>query len=465
MTDTTVRLPHLDLTVPVPAGWQVVTPAEDPGRPSQQGAAAHETVVLAPLHWSDEDGFEPTLTVVGTPVDPPPSGHRAGRDALALAQREEGGHVVGYDVWPSGRRLTWLTQAQGSPVVVQQWVLVRATGVVTLTAAVDVAHWTELAGLVDDVARGLVWTDEPAPEPDRPARGAPGSGDEPRRDTDLAALGVDVEDLSRVSTRQRFRPVGATLDREGLVALLGAEQAPGARPPAKAPRDLVKARLSTAEGPTQEGMRLRAIVQEADRVVEAEGVIGPLRLRFSLYGRGAEAVVLCSDGVSQWVGRPPRGRALSATSARAHVVQTPTAHALQLLVSWLGIGPGWPLAADPQQVPEELVVQRVHDRGTPPPPNADARLTQVWARVGALWTVTAHDLRTRGSSSLAAVDAHDRGAYRLTPAGDGLVSVEALPGPTALTHLARMVLGPLEGADGADRALGTDGGDGADHPG
>lgn len=190
-------------------------------------------------------------------------------------------------------------------------------------------------------------------------------------------------------------------------------------------------------------MRLRTVVQEADRVVEAEGVIGPLRLRLSLYGRGAEAVVLCSDGVSQWVGRPPRGRALSTTSARSHVIELPTAQAVQVLVSWLGIGPGWPLETDPQQLPEELVRQRVHDRGTPAPPGADARLKQVWARVGALWTVTAHDLRTRGSSSLTAVDAYDRGTYRLTPAGDGLVTMEALPGPLLLAHLARMVLHPI----------------------
>lgn len=449
MTGTTLDLPDLDLTVPVPSGWQVVTPTQghDPAS-ADVGGAARQTVVLTPHDWSPEDGFEPTLTLTATPADPPPSPHRAGMDALALAEREDGAHIVGYDRWPSGRRLTWLTRAQGRPVVVQQWVLTRATRVVTLTAAVDVTRWVEIATLLDDVAHGLTWTDEPAPEQAEQRRpGLLGAGGEPRRDADLATLDVDAEDLSRISARQRFRPPGTAVDREGLVALLGAEPVPGAPPPATVPRDLVRAGLATRDGPTQEGLRLRTIAQEADRVVDAEGVIGPLRLRFTLYGRGAEAIVLCSDGVSQWIGKPPRGRALSETSARTQVIELGTAEGVQLLASWLGTGPAWSLATNPQQVPEELLVQRVHDRGTPPPAGADAQLTQVWARVGALWTVTAHDLRTRGSWSLAAVDAHDRGAYQLTPAGEGLLTVEALPGPSVLAHLARMVLAPIIGED------------------
>lgn len=451
MTDAPVSLPSLGLTVPVPAGWQVIPPARehDPASrehdPASVQAAGAEPwpVVLAPRHWSPDDGFQPTLTLAATPADPSYSPHRAGMDALARAMEEEGSHIVGYDQWPSGRRLTWLTSADGSPVVVQQWVLARAARVVTLTAAVDVTQWIETAGLLDEVVRNVSWTDAPAPEPDRPARGLSGGGGEPRRDSDLAALGIDAEDLSHVSTRQRFRPAGATLDREGVVALLGAEPVPGAQPPAKTPRDLVRAGLATPEGATREGMRLRTIVQEADRVIEVEGVVGPLRLRFSLYGRGAEAVVLCSDGVSQWVGKAPRRRALSETSARSHVVEIPTAQAVPMLASWLGVGPAWSLGTNPRQMSEELVVQRVQDRGTPPPSGADAQLKQVWARVGALWTVTAHDLRTRGSWSLAAADAHDRGAYQLTSAGDGLLTVEALPGPSLLAHLVRMVLHPI----------------------
>src|SRR5690606_29915102 len=209
-----VTLSDLDLTLPVPGGWEVGTVEAGEG----------SVVVLAPEPWGPERGFRPNLTVTAVESAPPLTPHRAGTEALALVLTDADTHVAGYDVWPSGRRLTRLSWVGGEQLVLVSWVLARAARVVTMTATVDVERWSSTRPLLEAVVREVRWVDEPAAELPyerrwRRARLGPGPA-EPRRDHDLVELGENLEDLSGVLGEQRFRPGGVTLDREPAVSLL-----------------------------------------------------------------------------------------------------------------------------------------------------------------------------------------------------------------------------------------------------
>jgi hypothetical protein len=427
-----VTLSDLDLTLPVPGGWEVGTVEAGEG----------SVVVLAPEPWGPERGFRPNLTVTAVESAPPLTPHRAGTEALALVLTDADTHVAGYDVWPSGRRLTRLSWVGGEQLVLVSWVLARAARVVTMTATVDVERWSTTRPLLEAVVREVRWADEPAAELPyerrwRRARLGPGPT-EPRRDPDLVELGENLEDLSRVLGEQRFRPGGVTLDRETAVSLLTGND--GDLPLSS---ELTDVGLVTGEGPTEAGRRLRTIVREADRVLQVEATVGLLPLSFTLYRRGGDSVVVCTDGVSQWLGTDPHGRVLQQVPTRVHLMDLSTVGALGTLASWLGAGPAWSLAVD-DRVPRELLTGRVQDPRTRAPGGASPQLRQVWSRIGALWTLRAHDVATGASVGTAVVDAADRGIYQLGGAGaeDGTLALHALPGAALLDELVRLVVDP-----------------------
>lgn len=428
MAETT--LTDLGVVVSVPPGWQV-------GRLGADGPVA-----LTPETWEQSWGVRPSLSFVGAHTGSPVTPHRAGSDALALVLADQDTHVVGYDVWPGGRRLTWLTWAGPHQLVQQQWVVSRADRVVTATATTGVEGWATEGPLLRAVAEGAEVAGEPVPERPYSARwrrpsGGRGGPQEPRRDTDLVGLGINLEDLSGVAHQQRFRPGGVTVDRDGLVAWLTGDAVGGG--------ELTDVGLVERSGrPTPAGVRVRTVVGEADRVVQVDAAVGVMPLSFSLYRRGGDAVVVCTDGISQWLGDDPHGRALGDVPQRVHVIDLPTVATPGVLCSWLGIGPAWSLAVQPDEVDRDLVVARVQDPGVRAPAGAGAALEQVWARLGALWTLRAQD-RTGRALGMAAASAGDRGPYELVDvAGQPqAVRLVATPGPQVLDVLLSAVVGEL----------------------
>ncbi|MDH2412723.1 hypothetical protein [Nocardioides sp. CER19] len=267
---------------------------------------------------------------------------------------------------------------------------------------------------------------------------------EPRRDAFWAARGEDLEDLAGVGGAQPWEHSGIATTRTGLSLLLDAwrKRIRAAKldvPEREAFADLVGGGLLTDDGAlTEAGLRFTEVVRRADRHVRVEAAASLAPLTLDAYWVGSAAVVVLTDPPAWWAGPRRSGEEIAAMAGRVWLQDVPTSYLPVLVAAWLGLGPAWPMATEPELLPFASVVARADDPDTPVPDGGDEALREVWSQPWWLWT-----LQTSDDTGLIGVSAGTRGVFGLQrPAGDEeRVRFQAWPAESVWAAVVAAVIG------------------------
>lgn len=408
---TTVADESIGVRLPCPPGWeQIIWEANDEG---------FAPLVLAPQDWSAEDGFRPSLTVVGVEHGAQQrqvTDRIAGTHALAALIDAPDTHVISYDPGPGARAMRAVVQEGELGLVVLQWTFPRPGLTITVTGMVEVARYLTLAPVMEQIVTGIEFED--AAEPENPPDQAPGEVvEEPRQDEFLALHGEKLEDLSKVPAAQAHVPQGLSISRAALVALIAARRGRvkadrGDQDARAVLESLMQAGLADPDGRlTDDGRQVSRLVETADRSLMIEAAVGLLPLSFRAWSTRDWSVVACTDSPTQWWQQEPHGEVLSEVPQRVHLVYLPTSVLAMQIAQWVGLGPGWPFAIGADEIDRERFQERVQNPRVAPEEGFSPHLREVWRHPWITWTIRSE----QPPLSMAFVNAGHRGHYALDP--------------------------------------------------
>lgn len=418
-----------DLTVHLdpPPGWVPI--------PQEPDADGTTLLVLAPGEWSEELGLRPNIVVgLGAPTS---ASIRAvaTRTAATWLSLESGHRIVSWDLWgdEDGRRILVTYPAGTALVCATTWVRLEGGRPLSVTATVDADRYLRVMPLVNEALSTLrvelppvddsvatpshTPTDAPVGSAvtrvDEPGGGpAAGPGDEPRTDEFWVRHGEILEDLGRLQLAQPWEPDGLTLSRAAYTAFAQVRSGLLGGPRVKdeaALEELLRAGLVDEAGRlTGDGTTTHAALTKADRRIRIESVAGGVPGALEAARHGDTALVWATDPPARWAGQEAVGRDALASATGGTLQWIPLMHLPEHLAAWLQVGPAWPPATSPEQVPADLVAARADDPATPPPAEADDHLRAVWAEPWFTWTLT-----TDTGHAMAGVHAGRHGHIRL----------------------------------------------------
>jgi hypothetical protein len=252
---------------------------------------------------------------------------------------------------------------------------------------------------------------------------------EPRRDPFLATLGEDVEDLSRVAPAQAWASAGPTLSRAGFELLRRSAAGDlrvrrlGAGEVAQLDRLVAAGLLDTNGRLTDPGLRVAGTLAQPQGMVHVDAAVGRIPFSFQASLHGDHAVVVATASPQPWSGSDPDAEQVLALADALTIDDVPVGYLPVAVARWVGLGPAWSLATEPELLPEALVAARLEDPEVPAPAEADPLLREVWRQPWYLWT-----LRTTASQhGLVVVHAGDRGCYAMASAPEpGVVAFRAI---------------------------------------
>jgi hypothetical protein len=260
----------------------------------------------------------------------------------------------------------------------------------------------------------------------------------PRRDSFLADLGEDLEDLSGVAESQVWQPDGPAIDRRALELLFAGKRVRARGLDDASHRSLAmlqEADLLDEDGrPTPTGARLRQIAGEPQHTVRVEASAGLAPFTFDAYSRGDATLVVLTASPAGRSGARGSGEAAAAVADQLWLLDLPTGWLPVELAGWLGVGPAWSTTTEPEQVPLSTIAARVDDPETPAPAGSDVRLRHVWAQPWFMWS-----LQTSAQQGVAAVGAGSSGHFELVRIGDDVL-FRAWPSETVFGALAGLCL-------------------------
>jgi hypothetical protein len=265
---------------------------------------------------------------------------------------------------------------------------------------------------------------------------------EPRRDPFLTTLGEDVEDLSRVATAQAWASAGPTLSRKGFDLLRRSAAGDlrvrdlGAGGVGQLDR-LVAAGLLDARGRlTASGLGVAGTLAQPEGQVHVEAAVGRIPLSFQAFLRGDHAVVVATASPQPWSGSDPDAEQVVVLADTLTVDDVPLGYLPGALARWVGLGPAWSLATEPELLPESLVTARLEDPDVAAPVDADPLLREVWRQPWSLWA-----LRTTASQhGLVVVQAGDRGCFAMASTAEpGVVAFRAMASYDVWLRLLQLV--------------------------
>ena len=267
---------------------------------------------------------------------------------------------------------------------------------------------------------------------------------EPRRDRFLSTVGEDVEDLSRVAPAQPWVSAGPTLSRDGFELLRRSAARDlrvrrlGAAEVAQLDR-LVAAGLLDAKGRlTDPGQWVAATLAQPQGEVHVDAAVGRIPFSFRASLRGDHAVVVATASPRPWSGADPDAEQVPASADTLTVDDVPLGYLPVALARWVGLGPAWSLATEPELLPESLVTARLEDPDVPAPAEADVVLREVWRQPWFLWTLQT----TAAPHGLVVVHAGDRGCYATVSTPEpGVVAFRAIASYDVWLRLLELVAG------------------------
>ena len=415
--------------VTLPPGWERLT---DPDL---------AVVVAAPARQAAVDGamFRSSLNAVVAPVVAGTDIRSLGTEAIAAAHVvADEVHVLAYDVWAPygadrGRRLEFTYRAGPFDLGVIQWIALGDGVVTTLTATYSIdraSHRPLFEALVDSAAL-----------PGLPSQVAlqPTSAVLPRLDPYLVAIGEPLEDLTRVSSAQPFRSGGPMLPRDDLALLV---RAAGRRLRKVTPSAaLVQAELMDVSGAvTEQGRAVVQLLTKPAARLRVESGRGHTPLTVEAYMRGGVALLVATASPAP-LNEEPAPSDLVRLAATVGLDLVDATSVPRLLASWVGLGPAWRLATSPDRLDRDVVLARVDDPHTAPPPEADAHLRHTWGQPWFLWTVQSSAIPARR----AWINTGGTGHFLLTDAGDGRATFESAFSQDVWADLLRLVTGSVRG--------------------
>jgi hypothetical protein len=274
----------------------------------------------------------------------------------------------------------------------------------------------------------------------------------PRLDEFVAAsLGERVEDLSGVASAQPYRPRGPQLSAAG-VELLARKVTGGGRWDRRTAEVTEQLDRLTAAGLlddrrrlTESGMTVARVLVRPRAYFRIEVVRGTPPLCVQAYLSGDHAVITANES-------PVAGRGREYTAAEAEAAATTmwldfcdVSYVPVALASWVGLGPAWSLAVEPDVVPAEVLVARLGDRSVPPPGGADEALRRMWSQPWFLWTLSGSGL----DRPLAFIDAGVAGPHEFYGTGDGVHSkLQPLPPAVVWERLVGRVVPAIRASRG-----------------
>lgn len=263
----------------------------------------------------------------------------------------------------------------------------------------------------------------------------------PRRDAFLSELGEDLEDLSGVAASQVWEPTGPAIDRGALELLFTAKRLRPRRLDDASRRSLAMLQeadlLDDDGGLTEAGARLRHIAGEPEHTVRVEASAGLAPFTFDAYSRGDATLVVLTASPANRSGARGSGEAAAAVADELWLLDLPTSWLPVELATWLGVGPAWSTATEPEQLALATIAARADDPETPAPAGADVRLQHAWAQPWFLWS-----LQTSAGRGVAAVGAASSGHFELVRIGEGDdVLFRAWPSETVWGALVGLCLG------------------------
>jgi hypothetical protein len=363
--------------------------------------------------WPWEDAFRPNLTVEVESLVPETATIQQLSSRTIATQLALGRHVVACDVTSGAsdggaRRIAALYPALETTVVQLQHVAIIGGKAVIVSMQHGVGHHREAQRAFDHAVETLACTFDDPPV-------APDPGAVPRMDDFAQQRGLDLEDLSKVGSAQRFSSAGPTLDGDQLESLkrgkLGRRVDPGA---------LESGGLVTDERQlTEVGEAAhRALGSPQRRVtVTVRSDDDPDPAMFEAYQRGRSTAVLAT---------PPPG--VTGSSRTLEVIASQTTAIT--LARWLGLGPAWSFAISDDGLTRRIdggtFDARLRDRAAPPPPDANAALARMWGEPWQVATLSATIPRLAPASVVTAAGA---GSYLLQrDPGTGEVQLTSMPG-------------------------------------
>ena len=355
----------------------------------QEGATSGvDGVALAvPATWPADSGFAPTLTLLSQPLTDASSIRGLATSAMAAAM--DIGYLVSNELWITahgleGRETTFGYVFEGVGVVATQWLLVHDENAFTLTLTAPGWAWVPWVGDVLEGLGGLELLEhDPARVPVQ-ATDLP----EPAHDQELAALGEQLEDLSRVRQAQPPTRTGLTLPPESLGALAAVARAEPVEATDPAVAALVAAGvLDDSLSPTEDGRRLLEALTSTELHVRCETSSEGRGASMDAWVVGGQATLLIA-GEEPAPGDEPVVR-LDRVPAGAVPIE---------LARWLGIGPLWTRDLSPRTVPQPVVMARIDDPATALPAGVDDAMRALWTEPWLLWTAQRQDEHSSQSS-------------------------------------------------------------------
>lgn len=405
----TITETNIGVRMTVPPGWEQVV-----FEPNDEGFAP---LVLAPQGWRHEDGFRPSLTVVGVSSETEEgqaSAQLAGTEALAVLIDTDDTHVVSYDPYPGLRVIRAATHQGDLGLVMMQWVLPRPGRTVTATGLVDTDRYSRVAPIFEQLIGQLEWEDPDGSAATEPRQGVTEST-EPRTDTYLAHHGEALEDLSRVPQAQAYEVDGLALPRAALVALSAARRGRIRLDRGKADAEeiftaLLEAELVDPDGRlTQDGRTITRTIDSATNALTVEATVGSLPLSWRSWSADGMSVVARTASPTCWWHRRPGGDELLEIPQQVHLQVLATSTLAMEIARWVGLGPGWPLDLGSAQIEADRFAERVTSASIEPPSGATAHLTELWSVPWLLWSVRSEV----SGAAFAFVNAGHRGHYAL----------------------------------------------------
>ncbi|WP_405055894.1 hypothetical protein OG474_24500 [Kribbella sp. NBC_01505] len=226
----------------------------------------------------------------------------------------------------------------------------------------------------------------------------------PRLDPYMQGIGEEVEDLSRISASQPYESLGPVLPRQALNILVERS-----RKVTIGLKELLEAGLATDKGKlTEQGQLVKTILTKPAAQIRIESSRGRATLTFEAYIANGQAVLLASASPAS-LPEVPHGEDILTASAFVRLDFVPAGYVPIAIASWVGIAPAWSLATNPEQIEQDLLIQRADDDAIPPPADADAHLKYVWSQPWFLWTLAGSNL----NSGLVMISAGRAGHFAL----------------------------------------------------
>lgn len=407
-------------TLPELGGWESL---------SHEGAE----LVLA-LTDTPSGAFRPNIVLTSTPSDAPIEAASSVSIAAILTDHP-GAQIIAVDLWAEqavdGRMITASYPAGDLQIVILRWIWATGLRHVHLTASVATHQFLACQPTLSHAATALELTGEMsatqlnanvAPKLDLAA---------------TAAAGGPLERLERVPSFQMYTPPGLDISAAAQGALLAARTTGALAWRSPAQRELRERGL--LEGNSRRlSPFARQVVAHWDAGViqlEASTTRGGITQSLRSWTRGESTLFAYSAA--------PQNEADAGGFA---IELRPVGQTVDLILRFLGIGPMWSRAMEPEQVSVGVLQERLAaDALTLPAPPADANdaFVRFWNQE---WT----ELRVRSVlSSMRAINTPSAGLLNVgapeSVPGDEVVPITTMPSSAFYTHLLALFETALRG--------------------